>query len=306
MISSKIELAIITVSYNCISDLAALIASVDSYLCPELQLFIVDNNSDNETKEFIRDIQHPYITSFLLEENIGFGCANNVVFEKIDAESYFLLNLDAYVVDDKFINAIDLLQRNKDIGVIGLPLVYPDGSTQSYFYSFSTARKWLLQLFPFHRLISYILARRYLNFLLFFVRNTNYVKRHFSSAREETGVIQDVDWVCGASMVISKACVRATGGFDPNIFLYGEDEDFCIAAHKLNFRVVSYDICKIVHRFGWGSNGKDSVFVSSLKYKSLKYFVRKNTNSKVKMAIRLLVLPFHVFGLLRFYRCFRA
>ena len=109
-----------------------------------------------------------------------------------------------------------------------------------------------------------------------------------------------MDWVCGAAMVIQGKFIHAIGGFDANIFLYGEDEDLCISAHKKSLRVITIDIAPIVHVFGWGGNRFNQT-VAELKYHSLQYFISKHFTGISALMMRIL-LPVQIFGW-RFWRC---
>ena len=77
-------------------------------------------------------------------------------------------------------------------------------------------------------------------------------------------------------MIMSFDFVKSSGGFDPKIFLYGEDEDICIQAQNLGFLVETIETIPVVHKLGWNCRKSFSPRVASLKYNSLKYFITKN------------------------------
>jgi GT2 family glycosyltransferase len=104
-------------------------------------------------------------------------------------------------------------------------------------------------------------------------------------------------------MVIDGEFLGQSRGFDPAIFLYGEDEDLCIAALRQGRRVVTIDTMPIVHDFGWGRNRFNRT-IADLKYVSLVYFIRKNVRSPLNRALMTLLLPFHVYGFQRFFYAF--
>ncbi|NTV47482.1 MAG: hypothetical protein HGB11_13405, partial [Chlorobiales bacterium] len=121
----------------------------------------------------------------------------------------------------------------------------------------------------------------------------------FSSALRQT------DWVCGAAMVLPGDFVRETGGFDPAIFLYGEDEDLCIEARRRGLDVVVVDTVPVVHVFGWGVN-RFNPRVADLKYESLSYFIRKNISSLSSRIMMLTLLPLYIYGWRRFFYAWRG
>lgn len=118
-----------------------------------------------------------------------------------------------------------------------------------------------------------------------------------------SNTIRNVDWVCGAGMVISKHFLKACDGFDSNIFLYGEDEDLCIKAHKQGYRVITADVAPVAHMLGWGGSGFNPI-VSDLKFTSLSYFIQKNIHSRASRIAMKVLLPFYVYGYKRFFRAF--
>jgi GT2 family glycosyltransferase len=47
------------------------------------------------------------------------------------------------------------------------------------------------------------------------------------------GEEREVDWITGACMVVRRAVFEETGGFDPAMFLYGEEVEWC---HRIRAR----------------------------------------------------------------------
>lgn len=308
MQSNKYVNAYVIVTYNSQAHIDACLES----LVPVVRephrdvVIVVDNGSQDDTlrrlSEWKARIQHLRVLP--LGKNIGFGPANNCAFEAIEADHYILINHDAWLLTDSVTPALKQMRIDPGIAIAGLPLVFPDGSPQTYAYPFSTWQKWLLQVFgvvgavrqligfkPLTRLFEAIpVGREY-------VRSQNQPSVHLDHPEniKASGAVRDVDWVCGAAMVLRGDFVRATGGFDPQIFLYGEDEDLCIEAHLRGHRVVAIDVVPVVHKFGWGDNRFNPV-VAKLKYESLRYFIEKRAPGKLSRIMMGLLLPLRVFG----------
>ena len=85
---------------------------------------------------------------------------------------------------------------------------------------------------------------------------------------------EPVDWVCGAAMIIRQLAFEKTGGFDERIFMYGEDEDLCLHAKALGFKVERISVTPVVHYFGWGLKRKKGY--ARIKHDSIRYFIRKH------------------------------
>jgi GT2 family glycosyltransferase len=55
-------------------------------------------------------------------------------------------------------------------------------------------------------------------------------------------------------MILRQPALRQLGGFDERIFLYGEDAEICMRAHKLGMRLCYLPLEGVVHA-GHGSTG---------------------------------------------------
>jgi hypothetical protein len=58
---------------------------------------------------------------------------------------------------------------------------------------------------------------------------------------------QQVDWICGASMMIRMAVLEAIGGLDEGYFLYFEETDFCLRARRAGFPTWYVPESRVMH-----------------------------------------------------------
>jgi len=311
---TSVELAFVIVSYNSASDLRICVASIVKYFGGDSgsswRIVIVDNGSSDDSVALIHELESTCanIKSILLDENIGFGPANNRAFQSIAADYYVLINADAWFLADSVSPAMRVMSDHPDMAICGLPLVYPDGTPQTHAFSFSSWKRWLLQLIGVRDLVGWLLRFHALSIVLGYVPYATEFVRSQSRSRlhpdrlngvEYSGALRDVDWTCGAAMILQGRFVRESGGFDPKIFLYGEDEDLCISAHQQGQRVMVVDTVPVVHVFGWGKNRFNET-VAELKYASLQYFISKHYTGMTARMMRL-ILPVQLFGW-RFWR----
>lgn len=303
---------IVIVTYNSEKDVENCIRSVDKYFpsvhTGQAAVCVVDNASSDKTPSILERLnaEFDWLNIFRQPENLGFGRANNVAFSKIKSNAYFLLNADAYLVADSLTPALELMKSKPEIGVMGLPLVFPDGRPQSFSYVFSSWHRWLLFLIGARNVAILFLRNRCISkFLTAIPYGQNFVRTHArppldtnnAAALQEVATLelQSADWVSGAAMLLSHDFVRASGGFDPNIFLYGEDEDLCIQAHNNGFDVVTLSTIPVVHVLGWGGNSFRPK-VARMKYDSLRYFIKKNIKGRFSRVLMRALLPFYVYG----------
>jgi GT2 family glycosyltransferase len=308
MQSNKFVNAYVIVTYNSQAHIDACLESLVQIVREPQRdvVIVVDNGSHDDTlsrlSEWKARMQHLRVLP--LVRNIGFGPANNCAFEAFEADHYILINHDAWLLTDSVTPAIAQMRIDPGIAIAGLPLVFPDGSPQTYAYPFSTWKKWLLQVFGVAGAVRQLIGFKPLRWLFEFIPvGREYVRSQnqptLDIAHPEnikaSNAVRDVDWVCGAAMILRGDFVRATGGFDPKIFLYGEDEDICIEAHLRGRRVVAIDGVPLVHKFGWGDSRFNPV-VAKLKYESLLYFIEKRAPGKLSRKLMRLLLPLRVYG----------
>jgi GT2 family glycosyltransferase len=275
----KLDLCIVVVSYNSKATLEKCIESIYRYspVRHSFEVVLVDNNStDINLTDFEKDF--PELNIIRNSENLGFGVANNIGMASMPAKYYYLHNSDAYLKSNVLDPALDILDDNDDVGIGGIPLVFPDLSPQTAAYSFSKPIKWILQSFGIDKIVKRIAVmnlRTVNNLLARMNIGRSFINTYGNQSSE--CVITSVDWVCGAAMLIRNATKNDLGGgFDENIFLYGEDEDICIEAKKKGWKVGVLAVDSVIHDFGWENKNKQSKQVVTYKYNSLVYFINKH------------------------------
>lgn len=278
------DLVIVIVSYNSSETLFRCIQSIFDYQPKKyaFKVVVVDNASQDDSALLIRS-NFPTVELIENDRNLGFGAANNIGMNNVPGRYYYLHNSDAYLQDDVLDNVISKFENNPRIGIAGLPLIYPDYRPQTAAYSFTTPSKWLMQAVGIDKFAKWMMKYPITSSMLSPVRSVpvakNYIATHSQNINnnQEKLSYTSVDWVCGASMLLrEEARVDVNGGFDPNIFLYAEDEDICIEVKKRGWEVVHVNSTPVIHDFGWGKHRKQSKVVARLKADSLKIFIDKH------------------------------
>lgn len=277
----KNDVTVVVVTYNsarfvrdCLKSLIA-----NAPLLHSSQIVVVDNASKDDTVSIIKS-DFPEVTLLESPENVGFGRGNNLGMAHAPARYYYLHNADAYLQKNVLDQAINILDGAPHIGVAGLPLVFPDMSPQTGAYAFTTPLKWALQGLRIPAIARRIASDPNLRWLhkplATLPMARSFLRTHNGNAQTATKIAL-VDWVCGAALILREETRTALdGGFDPSIFLYGEDEDLCIEARKSGWNVAQLPVTPVIHEFGWGSSGKASREVARLKADSLKVFINKH------------------------------
>ena len=247
-----------------------------------------------------------------LRKNLGFGRANNVAAVLADDPFIFYLNSDAFVKpktistlvksfdQTNFTQKTSVLRRASNaidnVGIASAQLYNQDKSIQvqgGSLPSLVTIARWITFLddLPF---VNHFLA--------------SYQHHEVQMKALKQKKIVKVGWVGGTAMMISRACLEEIGGYDPNIFMYGEDVELCWRANRRHWDVVLVDAGQVIHLGSASSDHKHAIVgeingLLYLWYKHASHFDLWCLRQILRFGIRLRIL---VFGILRRYGRQRA
>lgn len=175
------------------------------------EVWVVDNNSTDGTVPLVRG-RFPWVHVHVNPENVGFGRANNQVLPFLKAEYIFCLNPDAYLFPGCLGEAVRFLEAHPEVGMAGTRIVYPDGSEQDS------------------------VSSRY--------PNQKFVGDLFQDLPGRIACLQ------GSSLILRLDFMRELGGFDPDFFLYGEDQDLSLRVRKRQMKLAVIEAAQVGHRQG--------------------------------------------------------
>jgi GT2 family glycosyltransferase len=163
---------------------------------------VVDNGSDAGEIERLRPALPPNAEVTVSSINLGYAGGNNLgiahLREHYDPDYYWILNNDTTVDPGAAAALVDYAEAHPRVGAVGATILYPDGRTV-YCLGGGTVNRWT----AFDRLMG---AGR---------------------NRERPAAAPHLDYISGASIVLTRNAVAATNGFDPDYFLYSEEADLC-------------------------------------------------------------------------------
>ena len=176
-------------------------------------VIVVDNNSTDGTIDYIKS-HYPEIILFEQKENLGFGQANNVGISHAlneGADYIFLLNQDAYLIEECIRKMLTLMKRHREFGI--LSPIHLNGDRNK-------------------------LDEKFSNYLIY-SKNTDFYSDYVLNKTKKE--IYEVPFVNAAGWLISRNCLETVGGFDPIFFHYGEDDNYCqrVLYHGLKIGVTS-------------------------------------------------------------------
>lgn len=243
------KVSIIVVNWNVEESFLRCIKSVLDTKYPNLELILIDNNS-NKVPKIPKD---PRIIFIENKTNIGLPQAWNQGLKIITGDYVLILNPDTRLPKDFFEKGIPLLKNDSLIGIMGPKFLDPDGTPQG-----SVSHE-----------ISVINAIRE-----FWLGQKGAFEKYIPTNHELT----TVDSVSGACMLIPRSVIQKIGLFTEKVFMYYEEKDYCRRVRKAGLKVVFDPNITIVHEHGQSSvqNPKTNEYIiqASKWYNGLvKYYI---------------------------------
>jgi GT2 family glycosyltransferase len=259
-----IDVSIILVNFNTCQLTIQAITSIYKYTNRiKFEIIVVDNNSNDNSVEQIQFL-FPEIRIIKNNKNIGFGRANNEGIKIAKGEYIFLLNTDAYLLN----NAIEIFydfmenQNNEDAAVVGGTLCTPDEGWNVSFGYFPNFKRFVKGSFWRH-----------------FFRKSFYQDSDFTPIVEDDINPFLVDYVSGADFFIRKKVLDKVGLFDNSFFMYFEETELTCRIKKRikNAKVYMIPQARIVH-IGKGSSLEST---KGVKFK-LQYLKSKSNYFRIQ------------------------
>jgi GT2 family glycosyltransferase len=237
------------------------------------EIIVVDNNSKDDSVKTLRETFHtPHIHIIASKENGGFAKGNNIGISQAKGAYVLLLNSDTIVQHGALENLVTSLEMRPDdsstavleshhgrldrLGLLAATLLNEDGTLQPQGGSFPT----LLSLFSHMTMLDDIplLGRLLPSTQHTGMRQTEKLRYRTSDPR----LIQR-DWVGATALLIRKDVFDEIGLLDENIFMYGEDVEFCMRAKHHHWDIAIHPQAKITH-YGSASSSSERAIIGEL------------------------------------------
>ena len=272
-------ISIVIVSFNAREHLERCLEAVAG---GENEVVVVDNASSDGSPAVVRD-RFPSVRLVELEENIGFGAANNVGMEASSGRWLLLLNSDAWPVDDAIGKLVAFAEAHPRAGIVGPRLRNTDGSLQRSVRGHPTL--WRIAT-------EYLFLRR--------LAPRSRALNAFYGGGFDHGSVRDVEVLKGAVLLVRRETSQAVGGFDPAYFMYGEEMDLCYRVREAGWSVVFDPEAEFVHVGGvstgarWGDRPAFGAMRRDQLRGLLRFLAGHESPQKAEQARRLLVASFRL------------
>ncbi len=253
------DLSVIIVNYNVKHFLEQCLCSVQKAIGGlEAEMIVIDNHSSDKSLEYLVP-RFPRVRFTANSENYGFAKACNQGLAQSSGKFVLFLNPDTIVPEDCFGKCIGFLESHPDAGALGVRMI--DGSGRFLKESkraFPSPATSLYKLSGLSRL---------------FPRSKTFSRYHLGHLGEKDNNVIDV--LAGAFMMIKRAVLEKTGGFDESFFMYGEDVDLSYRIQRAGYRNYYFAETSIIH-FKGESTRKGTMNYVRMFYTAMSIFVRKH------------------------------
>ncbi len=287
------ELSIIIVSYNTSDLLRKCLNKVYKSLSfgkieKDSEVIVVDNASNDESIEMVKK-NFPKVEIIKNDKNLGFSKANNLGMKKSAGKYILLLNSDTEVNNDTFLQLLEFIKTDDNIGVVGGKLLNHDGSLQpsaGFFPNLNKVFYWMFFIddIPFLRKI---------------------LKPYHAEDKSFYEKIQKADWVTGACFMVRRDVIFKAGLLDENIFMYGEEMEWFYRIKNNGYKVIYTPKAQILHLKGASGEFNSSGILE--EFKAILYFYKKHKPSWQLYLVRFILksgalLRIVIFGIIGRYK----
>jgi GT2 family glycosyltransferase len=228
----KQKISVITVTYNNESTIERFIDSVLT-TSPVVQMIIVDNNSQDKTRQILKKYADK-VTTILSEENLGFGKGCNLGANSATGDFLVFLNPDSRLLERGSIDMLaEVLQNHPNYGMIGPSIVNPKGVRQGSVRHVPTT---------FNAIKEYFMSQK--GAYDFYIPAGN--------------DLVAVDTIHGSCMMMRKSLFDQIGGFNPKYFMYYEELELAQKVRSLGYKVGYFPKVSVEHIVGVSGKGSNT------------------------------------------------
>jgi GT2 family glycosyltransferase len=268
-------LSILIVSYNtCDLTLACLDSVQEAAQKIDYEVILVDNASSDGSVEKIKG-KYPWVRLIANPENTGYSKANNLGMQMAKGDIWVLLNPDTIVDRDVFQHILNGFSQHPEAGALAPQLTNHDGTLQPSWGKFASAwTEFFFQSFLFKLLPAPFPVGRRVHPL----QAPAYRRAH------------PVDWASGACLAVRRRVIEKTGGFDENIFMYGEDMELCWRIKESGHEIWFWPDARVAHLGNVSSKSDYSSWIQRYTKGNLDFIQGHSAANGEKMAACFILL----------------
>jgi GT2 family glycosyltransferase len=265
--------SVIIVTWNCKTFIEECLKSLREHLHVPAEVIVVDNASTDGTPEMIEQ-RFPEVQLIRSGANLGFSKGNNLGIRRSRGRYLALINPDVKVLDGCFDRALEAIELDVSIGVIGPAMIGRDGIVHRSGMRFPSLWNGFSDALALHQIFSpYPVIGGQL------------------MAEFKWDIARDVDVLNGWFWLIRREALEQVGFLDERFFMYGEDVDLCRRLRDAGWRLVFEPKATAIHYGGACSDHAPIRFQLEMQRATLQYWQKHH--GSVYRALYTVVLSFH-------------
>lgn len=240
MTLNSAHIAIVSVNYKTAELAIESIESVRAQLqyIPNIKMYVVDNDSGDgsydQLSQHAESNDYDWLYVIDAKKNGGYAAGNNVALDKITASEslpdyVWFLNPDTCLREGAAQELIQFMEKH-DVSITGSRLEDQDGTPQISNFNFPGA-------------LSELSAGTRLGVL-------DKILKRFLVRRDVTDLPEACDWLAGASLMMTWGVIEDIGFMDEVYFLYYEELDYCLTAHRAGHQCWYVPASRVFHAVG--------------------------------------------------------
>jgi GT2 family glycosyltransferase len=233
------DVSVVVVTYDALPWVERSLESVRGY-----ETIVVDNGSTDGTVDVVRE-RFPDVR-VIEQENRGMGGGNNTGMRAAGGRYFFLLNSDAWVVDDAVDRLAAFADEHPDAAVVGPRLVNTDGSLQRSVRAEPTL--WRLAT-------EYLYVRK-------LAPRTSLLNPLYVGGFDHAST-REVESLSGPALLVRREAADAVGLFDESFFMFSEEVDWMTRFRRAGWKVYFFPGAEVVHVGGASHGGR--MYVENLR-----------------------------------------
>jgi len=218
--TSRTRLSVTLVLYNTSDFISDCLLSIrDDVLSGFAELIVVDNASPDNSVQII-EREFPQSRLIRSATNRGFAGGCNLAWPEVKGDYWLLLNPDTLMPKGALRQLVRWMDAHSELGA-GSPLILNAWGKPNYLsLGFPSLSRALLETSRLHKLLPARLRGRLLRI-----------------PEWSDGDTVDVDWVPGTALIVRREAVEDVGLLSEQLFMYGEDVEWCWRIKRAGWRV---------------------------------------------------------------------
>ncbi len=271
------KLLFLIVNWNREALLARCLDSLRRYVFLPHNILVVDNASSDGSVDMVK-IRYPDVFLIENQDNLGYGKANNIGIQFLQAKNLLpdylvFLNNDIVLQDDSLNQLITYLESQEDT-LAAIPSVFIEADRlQTGVAGFDLTLGTAFNYFIF---LSALFPRHFPGFFL----NQKYFRTRQTACT--------VEWISGVCLILKTSGMQTVPEFPEDFFMYAEDLAFCRELRRQG-RIIYFPLAQIYHlKDSTTAPGQKTMWLDSL----FGYYQMQNKGKNARLKLFLLKLIF--------------